>query len=505
MPRVAPRELERTTTGASAGPVHGVRDGDGAHSVPSVRRAWSARTASTWAPASPTSGAGGRQRGDVDVRSRRRARRAAAGRSRAACRTASAAASCAAPAPRTASARRPAPRPARGRARPRRRPPCARCRAAGPARLSASQDGGRADGREQRRSAWATRCARRRPHARAPAPSPRTAWRPGRAPGGRRPGRRSPRPGCACAASPRSRRGPSLTSPTSATSVCAIRTTSTATVATTPAAAPRAPARSAIGSRTVCHGTARVGQAQLGGQRGAQRDPGARPTRRGCRPRPPYCTGSEATTSASRSRAPSRPASQPAALSPNVVGSACCISVRPMTTSSRWAAASRAAASAAAARSASIAETAFAGQQHERGVQDVLAGGADVHGRGVPLPHRVLQHAHQRRHRVAGVGRLARRPSRGPAAPGRRTPRSPRRRPWSGTRPSPAAARASAASTSSRARNQASSETAAAAPPRAKVPSKSPLTRSRPGHRSHVAHTAKNTVSRSPCRWMSSR
>jgi hypothetical protein len=45
------------------------------------------------------------------------------------------------------------------------------------------------------------------------------------------------------------------------------------------------------------------------------------------------------------------------------------------------------------------------GEQQQGGVEDVLAGAADVDGDRVPFPDRVLQDPHQRRHRVAGVGR----------------------------------------------------------------------------------------------------
>jgi len=46
------------------------------------------------------------------------------------------------------------------------------------------------------------------------------------------------------------------------------------------------------------------------------------------------------------------------------------------------------------------------GQQHRRGVDDVLAGGAHVHRPGGVRADRVLQGTHQRRDRVAGVRRL---------------------------------------------------------------------------------------------------
>ena len=207
--------------------------------------------------------------------------------------------------------------------------------------------------------------------------------------------------------------------------------------------------------------------------------PGAASSRPACRPRRRTGPAARPRTSASRSRAPSSPASQPAALSPNVVGSACCISVRPMTTSSRWAAGQRAAAAAAAGEVGVDRGDRVPGQQHQRGVErrPGWSRRRARRPRGVG-PDRVLQRAapaaapdcrrrppspttvaRSRRGRVgAGRGRPRRRPSSAPA----------RRR---------AAARASAASTSSSARNHASSVTAAAAPPRAKVPSKRPLTR----------------------------
>ena len=102
-----------------------------------------------------------------------------------------------------------------------------------------------------------------------------------------------------------------------------------------------------------------VGEAQLGRRTPSAARHRSRRWRRACPPpRRTAPAGRPPPRPAAAARRRARRAS-PAAFSPKVVGSACCIRVRPMTTSSRWAAARRAAASAAAARSASIAAMAL--------------------------------------------------------------------------------------------------------------------------------------------------
>ena len=387
-------------------PVHGVRDVDGAHSVPSVRRRWSARTASTWAAASPTSGAPPRAARRGRGPAGRRGRRPADGRS-----------------PGPAARRRPrrrarrprrgsasGPRRSRGRAAP--CPPAATAAAirAGstrrPARLSASQ--------EAAEPTVVSSVGQGRPLAvpgagRALVLLLHRGEQRGHQPG--RPARAGPggdRRDRVVLVRHRRRAAPARADLRDLGDL-GLREQDDVHRHGGDHAGRRRPAhrpgrRSAAGRCATGPGCRR--QAQLRGQRGCAARSPIRCSPASVPAAPPYWTGSDATTSASRSRAPSSPLSQPAALSPNVVGSACCISVRPMTTSSRCRSASRAAAAAAAARSASIAAIALRASSIEGGVEDVLAGRAHVDGDGVPLPHGVLQHPHQRRHRVAGVGGL---------------------------------------------------------------------------------------------------
>ena len=224
---------------------------------------------------------------------------------------------------------------------------------------------------------------------------------------------------------------PSLTS---ATSVCASSTTSTATVATTPATAPSTPARSAIGRRTVCQGSGGVGEAQFRRERRPQRDTGA--ATGGERARRTAVLHGERGHHLGQPQARAvEPGQPPAAFSPKVVGSACCIRVRPMTTSSRCAGGQ------AGGRLGRRREVAVdradrvAGEQHQGGVQDVLAGRPDVDGDRVPRPPTASCST-----RTSGGTGL---PSSAALAmtvarssrPGRRRPRSPRRPRWSARGP----------------------------------------------------------------------
>ena len=247
--------------------------------------------------------------------------------------------------------------------------------------------------------------------------------------------------------------------------------TSRATLPTAPAATPSAPARSATRVRSVCQGRAGVVEAQprppARRRRPARRrEPGQRPGRAAELQR-------RGGAAAGRRPAASRPASHPAALSPNVVGTACCSSVRPTMGVSRWAAARPAAASAAPSRSDRTTAQASAGHQHRRGVHDVLAGRSPVDVRGDVVRHRRPEAA------TSGTTGLPLRGGVPPSAAGvdvearagggdRRRPRRP------GSTPASAGASARAASTSSMRRSQAASATAARTPPRARMPSNRP-------------------------------
>ena len=295
-------------------------------------------------------------------------------------------------------------------------------------------------------------------------------------PGGRRPAPRWPRRGCACAAWPRSRRGRRRPRSPPPTSVCAIRTTSTATVATTPAAAPRAPARSAIGSRTVCHGTAVSTRpsSSASAVRSATPDPAlaARvPTA------PPYWTGSgrddlgQPQPGAVQTGQPAgrlQPEGRRQRLLHQRAAHDEVVAVRGGQPGGRPGGCGRGRRRSRRRRSAPAASGRCRARpgwwrprarRRRRAPPPHPAGPAPAAAPGSRRP------------------RPSRPPSRGPAAPDRRRPRSPRRPPSSA--PGPAGRRRGPARPrpSSSARNQASSDTAAAAPPRAKVPSKSPLTR----------------------------
>ena len=173
-----------------------------------------------------------------------------------------------------------------------------------------------------------------------------------------------------------------------------------------------------------------------------------------------------------------------------------------MTTSSRCVAASRAAAAAAAAvRSASIAAIAFRAEQQQGGVEHVLAGRAHVHGAGGVVPDGVLQRPHQRRHGIAGVGRL--RDDGGEVQP-RRVGAGLRHR-VGGRRRHQTRPRGGA--------GERGLHLEQGAEPRVVGDGggRSPAGEGSVEETAHAlflpegAHTAKNTVSRSPCRWTSKR
>ena len=154
---------------------------------------------------------------------------------------------------------------------------------------------------------------------------------------------------------------PPFASRTSATSVCESSTMSRAAFATAPESTASADASSPIRPRCVCQGTA--GSASPSSSAYAARHLRAGVAERGERARrAPELRGrvARARISSSQRRASSSPASQPAALSPNVTGTACWSSVRPAIGVSRCARASSAAALAAAPTSSSSGSSARA-------------------------------------------------------------------------------------------------------------------------------------------------
>ena len=141
-------------------------------------------------------------------------------------------------------------------------------------------------------------------------------------------------------------------SETSPTSVCARSTTSNATFPATPAATPSADATSTTRARAVCHGS--VGSERASSAESSCATSRPRSARAAIVPAaPPNCTASRVcATRVSSDRASTMAMSQPAALSPKVVGSACCSSVRAAMMVVRCRSASVAAAAAALSRSA---------------------------------------------------------------------------------------------------------------------------------------------------------
>lgn len=134
----------------------------------------------------------------------------------------------------------------------------------------------------------------------------------------------------------------------SASSAISVRervSTSTAVLPSAPAVNASAPARSAIGERSVCQGN-------TGSARPSSRAYAAVRARVSSAPKavkaakvpaaPPSWAGRETSTACSRSLASSTRDRHPAAFSPKVVGTACWVSVRPGMTVSRCSAASRA-------------------------------------------------------------------------------------------------------------------------------------------------------------------
>ena len=111
-----------------------------------------------------------------------------------------------------------------------------------------------------------------------------------------------------------------------------------------------ATATSMIRSRSVCQGSGGSARPSSSASSAFTRAPSA-PSDARVPAAPPNCTASRVSrTNASHSTALSSPASQPAATTPKVTGTACCSSVRPIISVPRCASASRAAAAAAAVR-----------------------------------------------------------------------------------------------------------------------------------------------------------
>ena len=144
---------------------------------------------------------------------------------------------------------------------------------------------------------------------------------------------------------------PSRSSPTS---VCAMSTTSSPIFPSTPAVVASAAPSSAIRVRFVCHG--RTGSSQPSSSARSRRTSGPRsPIAASVPTAPPSCTASRRVrTAASPLRDSSSATSQPATLNPNVVGSACCSSVRATIGVDRCDSASAARAAASPSSSASI-------------------------------------------------------------------------------------------------------------------------------------------------------
>ena len=201
--------------------------------------------------------------------------------------------------------------------------------------------------------------------------------------------------------------------------------------------------RSATGTRSVCHGStgsaspvsaAYAATSPSAKAAGVGPDRAAGPARRS---RPACRRRRRARPAASRpARGPGRPRRRPARTSrppcsPNVVGTACWVSVRATAGVSRCSAASRP--SAAAVRSGRRRSPAApAGTQHQPGVEDVLARRSlwtYPAAPGSTARTAAVSCRHQRDHRVAAAaGALGDRGQVDPVGPGRRGDRRGRRR-----------------------------------------------------------------------------
>ena len=143
------------------------------------------------------------------------------------------------------------------------------------------------------------------------------------------------RPGSASEAS-RTSRPPSLPSRTSPTSVWARSTTSKAILARTPDAVSSAAPSSATRTRFVCQGTVASARPSSAAKRREISGPWS-PNAASVPAAPPSCAARPSSrTRARRALASSTATSHPAAFNPNVIGTACCIRVRPAIGVSRY-------------------------------------------------------------------------------------------------------------------------------------------------------------------------
>ena len=176
-----------------------------------------------------------------------------------------------------------------------------------------------------------------------------------------------------------------------------------------PVATPSAHASVAGRSRVECHGasgTARASSEAMARATSMPRSPNAASV-----PEAPPSWSTRARSRASRTPALTRSSAdiQPAALSPNVIGVACCSHVRPTMTVFAWRVASAAAASPARSSDASTIDGRIAQLQHHGRVDDVLARGAPVHeARGIRIDARdaLRQLAHEWNGEIARTRRF---------------------------------------------------------------------------------------------------
>ena len=150
------------------------------------------------------------------------------------------------------------------------------------------------------------------------------------------------------------------------------------------------------------HRAARPGRAR--GRRGARPRARASPSTASVPTAPPSCAAQPLAPTRSRpARGPrAAPTSQPAAFSPNVVGTACCSSVRPAIGVDAVRPRERARSGLGGSPShAAVGASARLRDEHRGGVDDVLAGRAPVHEPGRLRADRRADRAHERLGRVA--------------------------------------------------------------------------------------------------------
>ena len=232
--------------------------------------------------------------------------------------------------------------------------------------------------------------------------------------GGLRPARagqreRSIRPGCACAASSRIRRGPRrpARAPRRPRSGPSARRRARSCRARRPAIASADPS-AATRTREVCQGSAGSASPSSPATRGHDLGPVLAERReragRAAELRPPAGRAASST----RRCASSTPASQVAALRPNVVGSACCSSVRATMGVARCVVGEPRAGRGHGGDVGQHELERAAADEHRRGVDDVLARRAVVHVARRLAPDGGAQRAHERLGRIARRRALAR-------------------------------------------------------------------------------------------------